>query len=213
MNHYVVWEGRRLGVYQNWTKCSEQVSGYKGARFKRFDSKELADDAFYNSEKYAVESGAFLSNPEERPRENAIAVDASFKRTTKELRFRAIDLETGEELFSYTGLYGGTNNVGEFLAVVHAMVWVQGFDPAKVIYTDSTTALWWINRGKCGNHAIECENEEIRQMIIDAESYLSEYPQFPEVARWKSKEWGEIAADFGEKKSRKRSKELVFQES
>ena len=45
---YVVWVGRRPGVYYTWSECYAQVNGYPGARYKGFVSVEDATNALSN---------------------------------------------------------------------------------------------------------------------------------------------------------------------
>lgn len=41
--HYAVANGRKIGVYSSWDECKQQVSGFKGAKFKSFPSKQEAE--------------------------------------------------------------------------------------------------------------------------------------------------------------------------
>lgn len=41
--YYAVRKGRNVGVYTTWNECQDQVSGYKGAEFKSFKTKEEAE--------------------------------------------------------------------------------------------------------------------------------------------------------------------------
>ena len=42
MKYYAVKEGRRPGIYYTWDECKEQVTGYKGAIYKKFSSRDDA---------------------------------------------------------------------------------------------------------------------------------------------------------------------------
>ena len=58
MNVYVVRVGRNPGIYPNWDACKEQVNGYPGAVFKKFDSSDKeAIEAFMGGE---YKDAAFL---------------------------------------------------------------------------------------------------------------------------------------------------------
>ena len=39
---YAVARGRNIGLYSNWTECEMQVGGFKGAKFKGFNSQDDA---------------------------------------------------------------------------------------------------------------------------------------------------------------------------
>jgi ribonuclease HI len=43
--HYVVWKGRKPGVYDSWSECYEQVNGYSGPVYKGFHSRGEAKEA------------------------------------------------------------------------------------------------------------------------------------------------------------------------
>jgi hypothetical protein len=49
MKWYVVFKGRRPGVYNTWVKCSEVVSGFRGNLYQGFNNEEAAVQAL---EKY-----------------------------------------------------------------------------------------------------------------------------------------------------------------
>ena len=65
------------------------------------------------------------------------------------MEYQAIDLQTGARVFHY-GPVHGTNNIGEFLAIVHALAlcWNQGLHD-KTIYSDSYNAILWVSKRKC----------------------------------------------------------------
>lgn len=42
MKYYAVKEGRKPGIYTTWAECEEQVKGYQGADYKKFNNEEDA---------------------------------------------------------------------------------------------------------------------------------------------------------------------------
>ena len=44
--YYVVWKGRKTGVFTTWQECSAQVTGFNGAEYKSFENREAAEIAF-----------------------------------------------------------------------------------------------------------------------------------------------------------------------
>jgi viroplasmin and RNaseH domain-containing protein len=46
MKWYVVYKGRKPGVYSDWNMCQAQVSGFSHASYKSFKSKEDAMKAY-----------------------------------------------------------------------------------------------------------------------------------------------------------------------
>ncbi len=47
--YYVVWRGRKPGVYSNWASAFEQVHEFSGARYKGYKDRDEAYAAYGNS--------------------------------------------------------------------------------------------------------------------------------------------------------------------
>jgi ribonuclease HI len=94
----------------------------------------------------------------------------------------------------------GTNNVGEFLALVHGLAYLKEIKSNRVLYTDSRIAMGWVMRKKC-NTKLVClkENEVLFDLIKRAELWLKENSFNTRIVKWETKAWGEIPADFGRK--------------
>ena len=94
----------------------------------------------------------------------------------------------------------GTNNIGEFLAIVHglALLKQKGFD--MPIYSDSVNAINWIKQKKCKTKLPrDAKTEELFCLIERAEKWLRENTYTTRILKWETKQWGEIPADFGRK--------------
>lgn len=94
----------------------------------------------------------------------------------------------------------GTNNIGEFLAIVHglALLKQKGFD--MPIYSDSVNAINWIKQKKCKTKLPrDAKTEELFRLIERAEKWLCENTYTTRILKWETKQWGEIPADFGRK--------------
>lgn len=207
---YVVWIGHQPGIYDNWDDCKEQVEGFEGARFKSFESQTEATLAFRGDYRdhigiikriasHSMESRNYSDNPDIE--KNAIAVDAACSRNPGPVEYRGVDVATGAELFHVGPLQGGTNNIGEFLALVHALAHFDKVNlPDVVIYTDSRTALSWV-RNRCAKTKLEptAENARIFELVRRAEHWLQTHTPRNRVLKWNTEEWGEIPADFGRK--------------
>lgn len=129
-----------------------------------------------------------------RPTEG-IAVDAAHSEKNGITEVQAVDLATGQQIF-YCNLGKQTVNIGEFLGVVEAAIYIiqNDFKPA-VIYTDSMTAIsWWKYKSTA--------SIKKSALLGKAEIFLkvfSAYVDSIEVRHWNNKEWGETPADFGKK--------------
>ena len=229
--YYVVWNGPSPGVYSSWEACQEAVNGVSGAKYKSFKTQEEAEDAFEmgeeayesearhsessdNSENSVNSSKADSScapskpvrpafNPQNLPAEvirKAIAVDAACSGNPGAMEYRGVYLADGKEIFHY-GPVHGTNNIGEFLALVHglALLKQKGLDTMP-IYSDSVNAQLWVRKHHCKTTLVRNDQtEKLYQMIERAESWLRNNTYKNPIIKWQTDKWGEIPADFGRK--------------
>lgn len=207
--YYVVWEGVAPGIYTSWTDCQLQTKGYEGAKYKSFDSREEAERALASSPyayigKNAPKSKATPAfNPDgSLPKEviaNSLAVDAACSGNPGPMEYRGVHLASGQEIFHF-GPVKGTNNIGEFLGIVHglALLKQKGFD--MPIYSDSKIAIDWVRQKTCKTKLTRtAETEELFRLIKRAEKWLKENKYTTRILKWETRQWGEIPADFGRK--------------
>ena len=203
--YYVVWKGVSPGIYTSWTDCQLQIKGYDGAQYKSFDTLEEAEHALVSSPFHYI--GKNASQKEDIPKQlpenfdmNCVAVDAACSGNPGPMEYRGVYLLTGQEIFHFGPVYG-TNNIGEFLAIVHALALMKQKNISMTIYSDSRNALSWIKQKKCKTKLERTtKTEELFQMIERAENWLKThtYSEIP-VLKWETEEWGEVPADFGRK--------------
>lgn len=204
---YVVWAGTTPGIYTSWHDCEQQVKGVDGARYKSFASREEAERAFAGSpwdyiKPSATKAKTSVSIPDAVQNANAIAADAACSGNPGPMEYRGVYVPTGQELFHF-GPVHGTNNIGEFLAIVHAMAYIekngwQGFS----VYSDSRNAIKWVNEGHCKTKlAVDERTRQLHALIARAEAWLASHPAAvrPSLLKWDTDHWGEIPADFGRK--------------
>ncbi|HEY9544020.1 RNase H family protein [Prevotella sp.] len=132
---------------------------------------------------------------------NAWAVDAACSGNPGPMEYQAVDLQTGARVFHF-GPMQGTNNIGEFLAIVHALALMekQGIRD-KVIYSDSYNAILWVKKKQCKTKLERtAATEPLYQIIARAEAWLRTHTPTVPVIKWETKLWGEVPADFGRKK-------------
>jgi ribonuclease HI len=132
---------------------------------------------------------------------NAWAVDAGCSGNPGAMEYQGIDLQTGALIFHFGPVYG-TNNIGEFLAIVHALALMkrQGIRD-KVIYSDSYNAILWVNKKQCKTKLERnARTEPLFQIIARAEAWLRSNPLTVPIIQWQTRRWGDIPADFGRKK-------------
>ena len=203
---YVVWEGRKRGVFTEWNECEAQIKGFPEAKFKSFDTLKEAEEAlkenywdFVTPKKANAvlkEAPVAIGNPNLE----SIAVDAAWNTATGDVEYQGVYLRTGQKLFHQGPFRDGTNNIGEFLAIVHGLAYLQKHQSNLPIYTDSKTALSWLKR-KHANTKLEVtpRNKELFEMLQRAEEWLSKNTFTNPVLKWETEYWGENPADFGRK--------------
>ncbi|WP_119396088.1 ribonuclease H1 domain-containing protein [Salinibius halmophilus] len=187
---YVVWKGHKTGVFDTWAQCQQATSGYAGAQFKGFTSKAEALAAF-NGE---------LSTPK-APTGHALTVDAAWNSVGKDMEYQGVWLDTGETAFRVGPIADGTNNIGEFLAIVHGLALLKQLGDDCPIYTDSATAMAWLRKKKANSQNVKEGRVDAKliELLARAELWLQENPYPNKVLKWHTKDWGEIPADFGRK--------------
>jgi len=203
---YVVWVGLNTGVYDNWEECKQQIAGVKGAKYKSFPSREAAIEAFrgdasmYLSAKPKVDTPSIKSLSVGTYELETIAVDASCLGNPGKMEYRGVYVRSGHEIFRIGPLEDGTNNVGEFLALVHGLALLKQKNSNMPIYTDSVNAMKWVKNKKCKTTLERTErNNEIFDLIERAENWLKNNSYNNPIIKWETDVWGEIPADFGRK--------------
>lgn len=199
--YYVVWDGVTPGIYTSWNDCQLQIKGYEGAKYKSFESKEEAERA-YSSSPYAYIGKQAKAAPRTLPAniiKQSLAVDAACSGNPGAMEYRGVYIESGQEIFRF-GPMKGTNNIGEFLAIVHGLAMLKKQNLAMPIYSDSVNAISWVKQKKCKTKLPRTpETEELFQIIERAENWLKSNQYSTRIIKWETKDWGEIPADFGRK--------------
>ena len=202
--YYVVWKGRKTGVFTSWTECEKQVKGFVGAEYKAFGTLKEAEAAFgsiYEAYKGKSSSLGKWKEASVKPILSSICVDAACSGSPGKLEYRGVFLETGKEFFHIGPFLDATNNVGEFLAIVHALTWLMKHEKQMPVYSDSENAISWVYTGKCKTQLKHTgRNAPIFILIKSAENWLAENALRDDaVLKWDTNLWGEIPADFGRK--------------
>lgn len=208
--YYVVWSGVHPGIYDSWEACEAQVKGHGGAQYKGFATRQEAEQAFATSpELYIVRkpksekenSQRFnLSTPSTSPILPALAVDAACSGNPGVMEFRGVIADTGTEVFHRGPFQQGTNNIGEFLAIVLGLAYLKQNNLPWALYSDSRTALSWLKKGHADTKLEwNNQNQDLFFMVRKAEMWLHDNTWTTPIYKWDTKAWGEIPADFGRK--------------
>ncbi len=201
---YIVWEGRHLGIFDTWEECEKQVKGYKGAKYKSYESLIEAQKALGSNYEAAIQKKKFITTPwsslSNPPILESITVDGAHNNVNHLSEYQGVYTKTGEKLFHKGPFYGGSNNIMEFLAIVHALALCKQRSWNVPIYSDSKTAIQWI-KNKTVKTTIQrtSENQAIFQLLDRAVHWLQENTYENPILKWDTQNWGENPADFGRK--------------
>ncbi|MBW2960212.1 ribonuclease H1 domain-containing protein [Mesonia aestuariivivens] len=204
--YYVVWKGHKTGIFTSWNICKKAIDGFNGAQYKSFKSLAEAEDAFkvsFFEYKENNKNGVPLFQLEKRAKEvnfDSINTDAACSGNPGKMEYRGVYTKTGKEIFKQGPFLEGTNNIGEFLALVHGLAFLQQRKSNLPIYSDSRIAIGWVKK-KCCNTKLQqtAKNKDLFQLVKRAEVWLHNNTYSNPILKWNTKEWGEIPADFGRK--------------
>jgi ribonuclease HI len=205
---YVVWSGRKKGIFTSWNVCKKQIDGFEGAQYKSFADLKEAEIAF--SKKYADYKGLNTKKPTLSATEKAsygtpnlesISVDAACSGNPGKMEYRGVLTHNKQEIFIKGPFKNGTNNIGEFLALVHGIALLKSKNKEDIpIYSDSRIAMSWVKKKTCRtNITFDASNKDLLELIKRAEKWLKENTYKNPILKWETKAWGEIPADFGRK--------------
>ena len=220
--YYVVFKGHNPGVYNNWEETKLQTDGYPGAVFKGYSSSESAAEAFRKYSGIEDRNELFRLIAKTSPANNKTssgqdkrqtskednyevdwdswAVDASCLGNPGQMEYRGVDLKTGKIIFQMGPFEDATNNVGEYLAIVHAIALMAKKGEYHNIYSDSRIAMGWFKKKRHNSKLQKTDrNKYIFELLERADKWVQSH-NFPGVVRkWDTERWGEIPADYGRK--------------
>lgn len=216
--YYVVWTGNQPGVYDNWAECEKQIKGVAGAKYKSYESRTLAEQAFRIGPDLAASvverarkgesiletdsCGMTVIKPNatgDVPILDAIAVDAACSGNPGVMEYQGVYVSSRTQLFHFKTPVG-TNNIGEFLAIVHGLAYMKKHNMSQILYSDSVNAINWVRARQCRTKlALTPETEKLYEIIHRAEAWLHNNQYSTEIRKWDTDHWGEIPADFGRK--------------
>jgi len=202
--YYVVWVGAKPGIYSSWPACQAQIKGYPAAKYKGFPSLDEAQKAYNGKANDFISpakrgSTSKSINSKLNIIQNSIAVDAACSGNPGVMEYQGVFTKDSRQLF-HQKFPLGTNNIGEFLALVHGISYLQKNQLNVPIYSDSKIAIGWVMKKKCRSKLEETpKTKALYDMVRRAELWLENNPIKVKILKWDTKNWGEIPADFGRK--------------
>lgn len=207
--YYVVWKGHKPGIYDNWEACKAQVDVFTGAQYKAFVTLAEAKIAYQTVATAYISYKAGQNIPQVnmaklavvgKPILNSICVDAACSGNPGAMEYRGLDFATGKEFFKQGPYQQGTNNIGEFLAIVRAIAMLKHYGSNQVIYSDSKIAISWVKLKKCKTKLmLNSKNQDVFTLMHNAETWLANNTYTTIIKKWETEAWGENPADFGRK--------------
>jgi ribonuclease HI len=164
MPYYAVARGRTTGIFLNWDECNTSVKGYKNALFKKFDTKEEAENFQSKSvvdtfipDYYVYTDGSCSNNG----KVNALAGIGIFFGIDDS---RNVSRNIGKQ----------TNNAAELTAIIETYSIIENdiISGKKIaIVTDSEYAIKCVSSygEKCDkkNWAVDIPNKELVKLVYD----------------------------------------------
>ena len=205
--YYVVWEGKETGIFESWEECKKNIHGVKSAKYKSFktlkEAKKAYDSSYFD---YAGKEIFETELSEEQlkiigePILDSICVDAACSGNPGLLEYQGVDIKTKEIIFKMGPFENGTNNIGEFLALVHGISLLKKNNDCRPIYSDSKIAISWIKKKSISTLLKKDEkNRKLFELVDRAIFWLKNNSYNNQILKWETKAWGEIPADFGRK--------------
>ena len=206
--YYTVWQGHKTGVFETWNACKKQITDYQGAQYKSFPTLNAAKEALEgNYFDYIGKNNVFKSGLSQeqlkkigQPNYNSISVDAASSGNPGIMEYRGVDTKTKKQIFIQGPFEEGTNNIGEFLALVHGLAILKKNNSDRILYTDSKTAISWVRKKICNTKLKRnTKNKLVFDLVDRAIDWLKNNSYNTVIVKWETKAWGEIPADFGRK--------------
>ncbi|MCY7351665.1 MAG: ribonuclease H family protein [Cytophagaceae bacterium] len=203
---YVVWQGRQTGIFQRWDEAEMHVKDFPGARFKSFESLTEATEAYREGPpKFARKAGTLAAVPGKlplmgKPIQESLSVDAACAGNPGVLEYRGVETANKRVVFSMGPFLEGTINLGEFLAIVHALALLKRHDNAMPVYSDSRTAISWVRKKEVKTNLPRTpRTAELFGLVDRALTWLRQNPYPNKILKWETEYWGENPADYGRK--------------
>ena len=195
---YVVWKGHKTGIFGSWDECRKAVTGYDGAWYQGFATKAEAEYAYKNPSSVKRKKKSSSAGSQQIIWDS-LSVDAACSGNPGVMEYQGVHTKTKKVIF-HKKYPLGTNNIGEFLAIVHGISHLKREGLKLPIYTDSMTALSWVKHKKVKTKLVENEQTAgLFEIVRRAEAWLRNNDYDIPILKWDTKRWGEIPADFGRK--------------
>ena len=202
------------GIYYTWEDCKGALDRCRGQGHSFSSFKKLTDA------QEALRCGTLRSYKEKKAKTKAwldpalpadcrvqlpcLVVDAACSGYPGPVEYRGVVLPEEYEAFRCGPYVSGTNNIGEYLAIVTGLRWLEQNTLSFPLYSDSRCAIGWVKgHGNCNSH-LETIGPELTDLVARAERWVHSSPNSRKltqrVRKWETVRWGEVPADYGNKR-------------
>lgn len=200
--YYTVWAGRRTGVFSSWKQCQRQILGFKGARFKSFQTLPEAKAALNrryqdrrNTERTPIQT--LFQTDDTRPMSNSITVSGTCNIATGEVEIQAVHSGSKHPVFWKGPYHDGTEYMAEFVAIVQTLKYLKVRKLSIPIYSESSTAIKRItNRNATTKLPRRASNRELYDLFDRCLAWLNDNAYYNRILMWNTAEWGISPAGF-----------------
>lgn len=192
-------EIKNTSDFQYAMQLAKTMSSKKNLTVDLGKSENINTDLFDLTQEHLSDK-KYMELGVDEPFLEGICVDASCIENPGKMEYRGVDMLTKEVIFKMK-YEEATNNIGEFLAIVHALaLYKKNGKELKIVYSDSLNAISWVNQKKCKTKLkINEKNAVVFEHIQRAVGWLENNEYEAKVVKWNTAAWGEIPADFGRK--------------
>lgn len=209
IKYYIVWVGRVPGIYKSWFDCEKQIVKFKDARYKSFicdytEAELILSEGHEKHIRAPKKEKTKTTDKTELSKKgyilDSLVVDAAWNTKTLQVEYQGVNAKTKKLIFKRGPFADGTNNIGEFLAIVHGLALLHKNSSTAPVYSDSMTAITWVRNKRANTNVTKTKNNgELFDLIARAEKWLQENKYTNQVLKWETNVWGENLADFGRK--------------
>lgn len=204
---YVVWQGLNPGIYKTWNECKLQIAGFPSAKYKSYKTLAEAKKAYARGPESSLfkKSGPKTKADYHQYLDEIVSpswsVDAACSGNPGIVEYQGVETLSKKVLFKMGPFSKGTNNIGEFLALIHALALLKNNGDNKMpVYSDSRTAMSWYRNKKVKTTFFnKYKNPELRELLDRAILWMKSNKVENKILKWNTEKWGEIPADFGRK--------------
>ena len=155
--YYAIASGRNPGIYDNWSAAQAQVTGYPGAKFKGFPSREEAEawmkKPTYRQPAVRTTPRARASSSDTSPKAGEVTIytDGGARYNPGPGGYGIVQIYNGERKERSGGYKLTTNNRMELMGCIVALRELEHRDQPVTLYSDSSYVVNGIVKGWAKN--------------------------------------------------------------